>query len=80
MYSHPAPELSHLPTFGTTNPPPPIPMPPSHQNSMQFGQPNPANYQQTLTFEQTSQQEAMIPREKEEIHVRYFYLIIVKIL
>lgn len=72
MYPHPTPELTHLPTFGTTNPPPPIPMPPSHPNNMQFGQSNPASYQQTLSFEQTSQQESIIPREKEEVHVGIF--------
>ncbi|XP_014213219.1 caprin homolog isoform X2 [Copidosoma floridanum] len=65
---YPAQDLSHLPSFGNTNPPPPIPMPPSHQTSMQFSQQSMGGFpQQTQTFEPMKQQEA-IGTQKEELH------------
>ncbi|KAJ8678762.1 hypothetical protein QAD02_014549 [Eretmocerus hayati] len=47
----------HLPGFANANPPPPIPMPPSHQPNMQFNPQNPGGYQAQQQIPQTYEQQ-----------------------
>ncbi|XP_051166469.1 caprin homolog isoform X2 [Leptopilina boulardi] len=63
LYQHQAPpsDMSHIPGFANPNPPPPIPMPPSHQQpNIQYSPQHPTGYQQPQGLSQINQSQSQV--------------------